>query len=200
MGHNTGWLALGAGIAGGADVVLIPEIPYDIQKVANSVLERRQSGKHFSIVAVSEGAMSTDLFKATQRAKSDLEKAKTKKDKAAKKAAKARLAELEVEASESTHRLTRRLEELTRLESRVTILGHVQRGGTPSPVDRLLASRLGSAAAHYVHEGTYGVLVAASGDSVRPIPIEEVVGKRKNVPLDHPWIQTARDLGTSLGD
>ncbi|PJF23279.1 MAG: 6-phosphofructokinase [Phototrophicales bacterium] len=200
MGHNAGWLTLGAGIAGGADVILIPEIPYDVNKVAESITERRRSGKHFSIVAVSEGAMSTDLAKDYQKARDELDNAKEKGDKPARKAAKAKLAEIEKRRAASTHELTRQLEQLTGLESRVTILGHVQRGGTPSPADRLLASRLGTACAHYIDEGVFGVMVAVRGNDVEPVPLEDVVGKRKNVPLDHPWVCTARDLGVSLGD
>jgi phosphofructokinase-like protein len=200
MGHNTGWLALGAGIAGGADVILIPEIPYDTEKVAASILERRHSGKHFSIVAVSEGAMSKELYARKVAAEQKLEQAKADKDKPAKKEAKAELARIEEEISASTETLTRALEAMTRLESRVTILGHVQRGGTPSPVDRLLASRLGAEAAHLIHKGVYGVMVAARGDGTEAVPLQEVVGQRKNVPLDHPWLRTARALGTSLGD
>lgn len=197
MGHNTGWLALGAGVAGGADVILIPEIPYDVKKVADSISRRKQAGKHFSIVAVSEGAMSHKLAKRLQKARSARDKAK---DKPARKSAKAKLAKIEAERRVSTNALTAKLEELTGLESRVTILGHVQRGGIPSPADRLLASRLGTACAKYINDGVYGVLVASQGDSAVPVPLEDVVGKRKNVPLDHPWIQTARDLGVSFGD
>jgi 6-phosphofructokinase 1 len=85
------------------------------------------------------------------------------------------------------------------LESRVTILGHVQRGGIPSPADRLLATRLGTACARYIHEGVCGVMVAARGDSTEAVPLEQVVGKRKTVPLDHPWLETAHDLGINLG-
>ena len=92
------------------------------------------------------------------------------------------------------------MEQLTGLESRVTILGHVQRGGTPSPADRLLATRLGTACAHLIQDGTYGVMVAARGDGVEAVSLEKVVDRRKNVPIDHPWVQTARDLGVSLGD
>jgi 6-phosphofructokinase 1 len=197
MGHNTGWLALGAGVAGGADVILIPEIPHRVEKVAESILSRKRTGKHFSIVAVSEGAMSLELAKRLEKAQQKADKAKDKK---ARKAAKAKLAAIEQERAASTHTLTRQLEELTGLESRVTILGHVQRGGIPSPADRLLASRLGTACARLIHEGQYGVLVAVRGSDTVPVPLEEVVGKRKNVPLDHAWIQTARDLGVSFGD
>lgn len=200
MGHNAGWLTLGAGIAGGADVVLIPEIPYDVEKIAESVSQRRRSGKHFSIVAVSEGAMSTDLAARYQSARAELEAARAAEDKKARKAAKAKLAEIEKIRAVSTHELTAQLEQLTGLESRVTILGHVQRGGTPSPADRLLASRLGTACAHFVNDGVFGVMVAVKGNDVEPVPLQDVVGKRKNVPMDDPWILTARDLGVSLGD
>lgn len=190
MGHNTGWLALGAGIAGGTDVILIPEIPYNIERVAGSIRQRVREGKAFSIVAVSEGAVPDDL-----RAKMDkvLKNGKGKK-------AKAELAALEAERMNSTQRLTQQLEQLTGLESRVTILGHVQRGGIPSAADRLLATRLGAACARYIHEERFGIMVAARGDSTEAVPLEQVVGKRKTVPLDHPWIETARSLGVSLGD
>jgi ATP-dependent phosphofructokinase / diphosphate-dependent phosphofructokinase len=197
MGHNTGWLTLGAGMAGGADAIIIPEIPYHVDVIAEAVIRRRQSGKHFSIVAVSEGAMSADLATRYSETRDEIEQAEDKKDR---KAAKARLLEIEKERLESTHLLTRQLEELTRLESRVTILGHVQRGGVPSPVDRLLATRLGAACARYIEEGVFGVMVASRGEEAVPVPLEDVVGHRKNVPLDHPWVQTARDLGVCLGD
>ncbi|MGB7341550.1 MAG: ATP-dependent 6-phosphofructokinase [Phototrophicaceae bacterium] len=214
MGHRAGWLALGAGIAGGADVILIPEIPYDIDKVAESIMERTYSGKHFSIVAISEGAISIETVQRREKAEADLAQAKTDykqakadDDKSAKKAAKkarkkaeAELAELELIASNSTQTLTHALEELTGLESRVTILGHVQRGGTPSPADRLLATRLGVACVDLIHDGVHGVLVAMRGSKIVPVPFEELINERNHVPLDHTWLQTARSVGTSLGD
>ncbi|MCB9455698.1 MAG: 6-phosphofructokinase [Anaerolineaceae bacterium] len=197
MGHNAGWLALGAGIAGGADVILIPEIPYDITKVADSILKRSRGGKHFSIVAVSEGAMSLEVARMKQELEDRVANSEDKKDK---KRSKQELVILETERAQSTHFLTQKLEELTGLESRVTILGHVQRGGIPSPADRLLATRLGTACAHYIQQGTFGVMVAARGDGAEAVPLEEVVNKRNTVPLDHAWVTAARDLGTSLGD
>ena len=197
MGHNAGWLTLGASIAGGADVVLIPEIPYAENKVAEAILQRSGRGKRFSIVAVSEGAMSKQVAKRLEAAYAKRDKAK---DKAQRKKAKAEIATVEAERSASTRALTQKMERLTKLESRVTILGHVQRGGTPSPADRLLASRLGTACAHLINDGIFGVMVAARGKEAVPVPLEEVAGKRKNVPLDHPWIETARSLGVSLGD
>ena len=110
------------------------------------------------------------------------------------------LAALEARHAGNTLRLAKQLEELTHLESRVTILGYVQRGGTPSPADRLLATRLGSACADLIHENVFGVMVAARGDGTEPVPLEKVAGKRKTVPPDHSWVETARRVGTCLGD
>ena len=200
MGHNAGWLALGAGIAGGADVILIPEIPYDVNVVAESILARYRSGKAFSIVAISEGAMSKEDAAAIQEAQQAVKKAEKKGDPDKVAEAQAHLAALEAAQLDSTVRLARQLEQLTRLESRVTILGHLQRGGTPSAADRLLATRLGTACADLIAQGVYGVLVAARGDGAEPVPLSEVAGKRKTVPLDHPWIESARRIGTCLGD
>lgn len=212
MGHNTGWLALGAGLSGGADVILIPEIPFSIEVVAESILRRSRGGKRFSIVAVSEGAMTEAVGKKIQAALKRKEKAEADREKYAddkpkrkaakkrRKKAKADLAEIEKERSKSTLLLTEELERLTGLVSRVTILGHVQRGGVPSPADRLLATRLGTAAAQFIAEDKYGIMVGAKGDGAVAVPLEDIVGRRKNVPLDHPWIQTARDLEICLGD
>lgn len=227
MGHRAGWLALGAGVAGGADVILLPEIPYDVGKVAEHILRRSRGDKRFSIVAVAEGALSAD--QAAARAERGREKAARRtaeaetaeapasragqrarggkagpgrkargKDKGRERAATAQEARERHEGH--ALELARRLEELTRLESRVTILGHLQRGGTPSAADRFLATRLGTACARLIQEGQYGVMVAARGEGVEPVPLAEVVGKRKTVPLDHPWVVAARDVGTSLGD
>jgi len=200
MGHNTGWLALGSGIAGGADAILIPEIPYSIDKLAEAIMQRSRGGKRFSIVAVSEGAMPQELAERLKKAQAKLDRAEAKGDKDAKKKAKEELRRIEAERATTTQTVTEQLEQLTGLESRVTILGHVQRGGVPSPADRLLASRLGTACADYIERGIFGVLVAARGESTEPIPLEDVIGKRKNVPLDHPWLDTARKLEVCLGD
>ncbi len=212
MGHNTGWLALGAGLAGGADVILIPEIPFNIEAIADSIRERSRGGKRFSIVAVSEGAMTqrigAKLHDARVRlAEANAEIARCQGDKSASKAARrlrasirSELAEIEKERSGNTLLLTRELEKRTGLESRVTILGHVQRGGVPSPKDRLLATRLGSAAANFIAEGKSNIMVGIHGDFVRAVPLEDVVGVRKNVPLDHTWLRSARDLEICLGD
>jgi 6-phosphofructokinase 1 len=196
MGHRAGWLALGAGIAGGADVILIPEIPYDIKKVAQAIRQRSQHGTNFSIVAVAEGAMSHDdaiAFAAAARRK------KSAKSKLDKQRAKEELIGLNARHVGNTWRLAKQLEELTHLEARVTILGYVQRGGTPSAGDRLLATRLGAACVELIQEKVFGVMVAARGEGVKPVPIALVAGNLKTVPHDHSWIQTARRVGTSLG-
>ncbi len=187
MGHNAGWLTLGAGIAGGADVILIPEIPYDIESVANAVLNRSRAGKRFSIIAMAEGAMSVKEAK-------ELRKAQKKKRSRAER----EVNPLEVESA--SVRLARQLQNMIGLEARVTALGHLQRGGVPSPTDRLLATRLGTACAELIEKGVFGVMVAVRGEECVPVPLEEVAGRRKTVPRDHPWIRSARLVGTCFGD
>jgi len=209
MGHKAGWLALGAGLAGGADVILIPEIPYDVRKVAEAILSRYRSGRGFSIVAVAEGAMSRETVEALAAAKAKRpdERGGKDGDEAGKPgdrgdaAGSARAAQAS-DAPQTGHALllARQLESLTGLESRVTILGYLQRGGTPSAGDRLLATRLGTACAELISRDVHGVMVAARGDGVEPVPLEKVVGKRKTVPLDHSWIDSARSVNTCLGD
>ena len=196
MGHNAGWLALGSGLASGADVILIPEIPYDVDAVADKILHRKAVGSPFSIVAVAEGAMSI-ADAATYRRLVEEKEASAGEER---EAAKAALAEFERVQARSTETLAAQLEERTGLESRVTILGHVQRGGTPSPADRLLATRLGVACVDLIAEGARGVMVAARGEGTEPVDLKEVAGKRKTVPLDHPMVRSARHLGISLGD
>ncbi len=206
MGHNAGWLALGAGIAGGADVILIPEIPYDVEAVAEAIRHRSRTGSEFSIVAVSEGAMSREEAKELQQAEALLARARQAGKGAAKKRgvqkerAKTRMAEIQAKVTNNTLQLSQRLEQLTGLESRVTILGHLQRGGTPSAGDRLLATRLGTACADLLNQRTFGVMVASRGDGAEPVPLEQVVGRRKVVPMDHPWLRAARNVGVCLGD
>lgn len=229
MGHRSGWLALGAGIAGGADVILIPEIPYDIHVVAEAIRRRRRQGKQFSIVALCEGALSKEdaaelerlerKHKEQEATESEaLESVPDRRSQAVPGRGRRRsrqahklsalgeapsddeLAYLQMRLANRTLSLARKLEELTGLEARVTILGHLQRGGTPSAADRLLATKLGTACARLIHEGVYGVMVASRGEGTEPVPLEEVAGKRKVVPLDHPWIDSARKVGTCMGD
>jgi ATP-dependent phosphofructokinase / diphosphate-dependent phosphofructokinase len=197
MGHRAGWLTLGAGLAGGADVILIPEIPYRVEKIADAIRRRSRSGTNFSIVAVAEGARNVQDAAAFHAVEERLAAAKKP---AEREAAKAELIALDALHAGNTLRLAAELEALTGLESRVSILGYVQRGGTPSGVDRLLATRLGSAAADLVMAGRFGVMVAARADGTEPVPLEDVAGRRKPVPMDHGWVATARHVGTCLGD
>jgi len=199
MGHRAGWLALGAGIAGGADVILIPEIPYDVEKVAEAIRARSRGGKPFSIVAVAEGAISKQEHAALLAGQ---EQKKANKAKIGKKAATEEAPQqlTEIQYADHTLRLAKKLEHLTGLEARVTILGHLQRGGTPSAADRLLATRLGTACADLIDKGIYGVMVASRDNNAIPVKLEDVAGKAKIVPFDHPWVESARRVSTSLGD
>lgn len=176
MGHNTGWLALGASLAGGVDVCLIPEIPYQVDRIVEAVSARTVKGRRFSLIAVGEGAAPKS---AEDAAKSD--------------------EALDHEAVTSAS-LALSLEKALGMESRVTTLGHVQRGGIPTPTDRLLATLLGVKAAELIAEGVFGVMVAVRGEDLVPVPLEKVAGRKRTVPMDHPWIQTARHIGLCLGD
>jgi ATP-dependent phosphofructokinase / diphosphate-dependent phosphofructokinase len=198
MGHRAGWLTLGAGIGGGADVILIPEIPYAAEKIAAAISQRAKGGRtNFSIVAVAEGALSRETAAAFAAAKRRKKRARTDE---ARKRAKAELRELDTRHAGNTMRLAKQLEELTGLEARVTILGYVQRGGTPSVTDRILATRLGSACVKLIKEGRFGVMVAARGNGTTAVPIRDVAGNLKLVPTDHEWVQAARHVGTCMGD
>ncbi|MCB0281865.1 MAG: 6-phosphofructokinase [Calditrichae bacterium] len=177
MGNKVGWLALGAGISGGADVILIPEIPYDVSVISEAILKRSRSGKNFSIVAVAEGAISKDAQKDEKKKDDD-----------------------DTRQESGTLSLAKKLEQLTGLESRVTILGHLQRGGTPSARDRILATQLGVACSHYIRQKKFGKMVAVQGELTTTVSLDKVAGKRKYVPLDHPWVDSARRVGTCLGD
>jgi len=197
MGHRAGWLALGAGIAGGADVILIPEIPYDVEIVAKAIRRRTRAGKTFSIVVVAEGAMSQTQAQTIAALVAAKEEARKKTEK---KTASEQLDQFHEEHVNHTMDLTAHLERLTGLESRLTILGHLQRGGAPFAADRVLATRLGTGCAELLSKDNYGVMVAARGEGVEPVPLEEVAGKKKLVPMDHPWVRCARHVGTCLGD
>ncbi len=197
MGHKAGWLTLGAGIAGGADVILIPEIPYHAEKIAESILERKRLGKSFSIIAIAEGAMSHDFNALYLKLKQKLGETK---DLNSREKLKQERTELDILNASNTIRLANHLQEMTRLEARVTILGHLQRGGTPSSADRLLATRMGTACAKFIENEDYGVMVALKNNHLEAVPLEKVVGKTKKVPGDHQWIKSARRVGTCFGD
>jgi 6-phosphofructokinase 1 len=180
MGHNAGWLALGSSLAGGADVCLIPEIPYSYHKIAKALESRRAKGRRFSIVAVAEGA---------RQIEEELEK-KKKSDKARRK----------TDLKPTSADLALDLERDLGMEVRSTTLGYIQRGGIPSPTDRLLATQLGVAAANLINEGMFGVMVAVKGRDLKPVALEKVAGNKKTIPLDHAIIETARLIGLCLGD
>lgn len=196
MGHNAGWLTLGAGLAGGADVILIPEIPYHLDRVATSISSRKASGRTFSIVAVAEGSRPVE-YRIHQQELRDRIAATVGSDR---DLAERTLAQLRAGALSHTTNLARSLEELTGLEARVTILGHVQRGGTPSSVDRNLATVLGTAATRFIADGVVDRMVAVHNNELLGVPIDEVAGRRKIVPPDHPWIRSARCTGVTFGD
>jgi 6-phosphofructokinase 1 len=203
MGHKAGWLTLAAGIAGGADIILIPEIPYDLDSICQHLTERRRRGKWFSIVAVAEGARPKPLASAGDGVPAVAEGKKKKKKKAEKQAGKdgngssAGLDSLgDGRASSAVAKaISRRLG----METRVTVLGHLQRGGVPTPFDRILATRFGTYAAEMLARGEYNRMVALHGSEVTGVPLEEVAGKTKLVPPDHPLIRAARRVGTSFG-
>jgi len=195
MGHNAGWLALGAGLAGGADAILIPEIPYSLSSVVEAVVGRSRRGRRFSIVAIAEGAKTVEEAKALREAAEAAAETKGGKK------AKANDDEAPHAPAESAAvRLAEALQARTGMESRVTALGHIQRGGPPTPTDRLLATLLGTKATELIMSDTFGVMVGIRGDQCIPVPLEEVAGKLRTVPLDHPWLRSARLVGTSLGE
>jgi 6-phosphofructokinase 1 len=148
-------------------------------------------------VVVAEGAMSQTQARTIAELVAAKEQAKNKSEK---KAASEQLDKFHQEHVNHTVDLTHRLEEITGLESRLTILGHLQRGGAPYAADRVLATRLGTGCAELLSRDVYGVLVAARGEGVEPVPLEDVAGKKKLVPIDHPWVKSARYVGTCLGD
>ncbi|WP_342771945.1 ATP-dependent 6-phosphofructokinase [Methanoculleus sp. UBA300] len=179
MGRNAGWIATVAGIAGGADAILIPEIPFDLDEVASHLRARYERGKKFSIVVVAEGARSVE---------------ESRLDKKAFKKAREQM------SGSIGYRVAREIQDATGLESRVTVLGYLQRGGTPVAFDRVLASQFGTAAANMLAEGNYGKMVALQDNRLVGVPLENVANRIKSVPVDHRMIETARDVGTCLGD
>jgi len=210
MGHNAGWLALGAGLAGGADAVLIPEMPYDPEAVGEHLEERRRHGKRFSIIVVAEGALSRKEAAMLERRNAEA-KEKPKKDKGKKKGeltvslepvpatGSDELPPVPLVQEPRASTLARTLQQMTGIEARVPSLGHVPRGGSPTPTDRLLCTRLGVRAVELLLSGTYNVMVAVKGDSYDAVPLERVAGFKKIVPPDHPLIETARRVGTCVG-
>ena len=180
MGRYAGWIALTAGLAGGADIILIPEISFRWEAVYHKVRERNTRGKRFSIVCVAEGVRAPgigEIIKGYDRKRTD---SKQLGGVGAYVAAKIAAA--------------------TQVETRITVLGHLQRGGGPTPFDRNLATRFGVAATRAVKEGKFGTMVALQGSVIVPVPLEQAVARLKLVPPDHPLVSAARSVGTSFGD
>lgn len=179
MGRDAGWIALHSGLAASADVILLPEIPFDIEKVVAKILAREKAGRHFSIVVVGEGAR-------PQGGEASL---------------------IERRTAGTVDRLggigslvARAIADRTGKETRSLVLGHLQRGGSPTTFDRLLALRLGTAAVRAVADRAFGVMVGYNPPEITRIPLQDVVGRTKHIPLDSDTVLTARELGTSLGD
>ena len=180
MGHKAGWLTLGAGIAGGADVILLPEIPYDLDHVVEHLMARRNHNKRFSIIAVAEGAVSKNGKKRKKVHPED---------------------EIEGLIQEPVaSRVAREIQQAAGIEVRYTSLGHVQRGGSPTATDRLLSTRFGTKAGELLRDGIYNVMVGLKGETCVAVPLAEVAGLTKVVPLDHAWLKTAALVDTCLGD
>jgi phosphofructokinase-like protein len=179
MGRTTGWIALESGIAGTADVILIPEIPYDIEKVCEKIDARYETGRRFAIVVVSEGAAPIEggasFVETNVVGKAD-------------------------RFGGIAERLTRQIGEMTGRETRSMVLGHLQRGGMPTSFDRLIATRFGAAAVRCVERGEFGTMVALDPPDILAVPLEEAIRKIKHVPLDSDMMQAARDVGISFGD
>ena len=180
MGHKVGWVTLHAGIAGGADIILIPEIPYDLKHVISAIQRRNEQGKHFTILAVAEGAISK-------------EDAKLKKKEYKEKLANRKYPSIAYELAEQ-------IEKETDKEVRITVPGHTQRGGTPCAYDRVFATRVGAKAAELILNEEYGYMVAMRNGETVKVPLEEVAGKLKYVDPNCGLIKEARTIGISFGD
>ena len=180
MGRNAGWIALHAGIAAGGDIILIPEMPYDIRRIAQRVTERHRKGNKFSIIVVAEGAKERGGELVIQK----IVKEST----------------IQARFGGIGFVLGEHLEKLTGLETRAVIMGHLQRGGSPTAYDRILATRLGTKAAEMVEERDFGYMVAVRGGALVKVSLKEVARGPKTIPRNHPLIAAARCVGTCFGD
>ena len=180
MGRDAGWLTLNAGIASGADAILIPEIPYDLNKVAELIESRNKRGRSFSIVACAEGAVSKDDVVLDEETRRRLKESSN--------------------YSAVSYKIAAELEAMTGQETRVTVPGHYQRGGPPCPYDRVLATQFGTAAAELIINKEYDRMVAIQNGKICSIFLEEAASRTKFLPVDHPMIQVARDIGICMGD
>ena len=180
MGHKVGWLTLHAGIAGGADIILIPEIPYNIDKVIEAIERRNRAGKRFTILAVAEGAISMeDAALSKKEYKKKLEAAKY---------------------PSISYELAQQIQERSGVEVRITVPGHTQRGGSPCPYDRVLSTRLGAKAAQMIIDGEYGYMVSVKNNKIDKTPLQEVAGRLKMVEPDSDIVKEAKTIGISFGD
>ena len=180
MGRDSGWISIESGIAGGADVIVIPEIPYDINKICQQVLDRKNTGKNFSIVVVAEGAVSIDgdrVFKTIDEGSHKTEK-----------------------YGGVAEKIASQIEEITGIETRVTVLGYLQRGGRPVTFDRILSTRVGVAAVDMLAAGKYGEMAALSGNVITSVKISDAVKNIKKVDPDGELVNIVRSMGISLGD
>jgi 6-phosphofructokinase 1 len=179
MGHKVGWLTLHAGIAGGADIILIPEIPYDIDNIVATIEQREKAGKGFTILAVAEGAISKEAANAKKEA-----------DRKTKKSAHPSV----------SYEIAEQISEKTGKEVRITVPGHTQRGGTPCAYDRVLSTRLGAAAAELILNGDYGNMIGIVNGETVAVPLKSVAGKLKGVDVDSSIIKGAKAMGICFGD
>lgn len=186
MGHKAGWLALFSGVAGGGDVILLPEMPYKPDVIAAHLINRARQGKQFSIVVVAEGAKSVKEVAEKKAEK----KSGAKKKKGPRKGSK----------PSAGYRVAKQIESLTGMETRVTVLGYLQRGGVPSPFDRLMATRFGTEAVNLLAKGEYNRMVCFHEGEIDSVPLKKVAGKTKLVPKNHELIRSARLVGTCFGD
>ena len=180
MGHKVGWLPLFAGVAGGADIILLPEIPYDLDCIVQTLEQRDKSGKRFSILAVAEGALSVQEAKMSKK---EFKKARA-----------------DLTDPAISYRIAREIGQKMDREIRVVVPGHFPRGGGPCTYDRAFATRLGTAAARLITDRNYGNMVALRNEQIVPVPLSEVAGKLKTVSHHHGMIRSARDIGISFGD
>ena len=181
MGHKVGWLTLHAGLAGGADIILLPEIPYDINVVCDAITKRSKAGKRFSILAVAEGAISKE------------EASMSKKELKAKK-------RTEMVYPSVAYEIGARITEITGSEVRVTVPGHMQRGGEPCAYDRVLSTRLGATAAKMIADGEFGYMAAVKNNDIVKVPLSEVAGRLKTVDPNCSMIKEAKMVGICFGD
>ncbi|MBN1654312.1 MAG: ATP-dependent 6-phosphofructokinase [Deltaproteobacteria bacterium] len=179
MGRYAGWLALGSGLAGGGDIILMPEFPYDVDAICEQIRLRNSLGKNFSIIVVGEGARQKGGEMVVKR------RVETSPD--------------AIRLGGISYQLSEQIENRFSIETRVTILGHLLRGGSPSAYDRILATRLGVQAVRLVERGEFGKMVAVKGNTISWVPLTEVAGKIRKVTADHSWVTAAESIGLCLG-